>query len=65
MYEKLTEGDDIKRTKEDIAKIRVEIKISLSTSFKLTLVRKILYHLYINTENGVAHKFEFKSKNKI
>ncbi|RMB93255.1 hypothetical protein DUI87_30377 [Hirundo rustica rustica] len=55
LYEKLTEGDDIKWTKEDDDKLeKLKLKLASIPALSLPSLEKP-FHLYVNVEQGVAH----------
>ncbi|RMC21564.1 hypothetical protein DUI87_02431 [Hirundo rustica rustica] len=55
MYEKLTEGDNIKWTKEDDDKFeKLKLKLASIPALSLPSLEKP-FHLYVNVEKGVAH----------
>ncbi|RMC04416.1 hypothetical protein DUI87_19238 [Hirundo rustica rustica] len=55
LYEKLTEGDNIKWTKEDDDKLeKLKLKLASIPALSLPSLEKP-FHLYVNVEQGVAH----------
>ncbi|RMC04597.1 hypothetical protein DUI87_18844 [Hirundo rustica rustica] len=55
LYEKLTEGDNIKWTKEDDDKLeKLKLKLASIPALSLPSLEKP-FHLYVNVEKGVAH----------
>ncbi|TRZ07613.1 hypothetical protein HGM15179_019494 [Zosterops borbonicus] len=55
LYGKLTEGDNIKWTKEDDDKLEeLKSKLALVPALSLPSLEKS-FHLYVNVESGVAH----------
>ncbi|RMB99541.1 hypothetical protein DUI87_23794 [Hirundo rustica rustica] len=55
LYEKLTEGDNIKWTKEDDDKLeKLRLKLASIQALSLPSLEKP-FHLYVNAEKGVAH----------
>ncbi|RMC19884.1 hypothetical protein DUI87_03450 [Hirundo rustica rustica] len=55
LYEKLTEGDNIKWTKEDDDKLE-KLKLKLASIPALSLPSlENPFHLYVNVEKGIAH----------
>ncbi|RMB88652.1 hypothetical protein DUI87_34733 [Hirundo rustica rustica] len=55
LYEKLTEGDNKKWTKEDDDKLeKLKLKLASIPALSLPSPEK-LFHLYVNVEKGVAH----------
>ncbi|RMC19649.1 hypothetical protein DUI87_03210 [Hirundo rustica rustica] len=55
LYEKLTEGDNIKWTKEDDDKLeKLELKLASIPALSVPSLEKP-FHLYVNVEKGVAH----------
>ncbi|RMB96043.1 hypothetical protein DUI87_27483 [Hirundo rustica rustica] len=55
LYEKLTEGDNIKWTKEDDDKLeKLKLKLASIPALNLPSLEKP-FHLYVNVEKGVAH----------
>ncbi|RMB92846.1 hypothetical protein DUI87_30740 [Hirundo rustica rustica] len=56
LYEKLTEGDNIKWTKEDDDKLeKLKLKLASIPALSLPSLEKP-FHLYVNVEKGVAHR---------
>ncbi|RMC04178.1 hypothetical protein DUI87_18997 [Hirundo rustica rustica] len=55
LYEKLTEGDNIKWTKEDDDKLeKLKLKLASIPALSLPSLEKP-FHLYMNVEKGIAH----------
>ncbi|RMC21877.1 hypothetical protein DUI87_02748 [Hirundo rustica rustica] len=55
LYEKLTEGDNIKWTKEDDDKLeKLKLKLASIPALSLPSLEKP-FHLYVDVEKGVAH----------
>ncbi|RMC19754.1 hypothetical protein DUI87_03318 [Hirundo rustica rustica] len=55
LYEKLTEGDNIKWTKEDDDELeKLKLKLASIPALSLPSLEKP-FHLYVNVEKGVAH----------